>query len=376
MCLGLSVTTYAQHQPMLPSLSRSGYQQLLERAQKGDINHQLQLGSYLEYGIAVPRDLLQAEFWLRRAAEMGSPEAQLQLGMLYLQPEMGREHGNDAMRWFTRAAISGLALAEYNLALMHLRGLGTPVNRVEAERWLRKAVRHRVEAARSRLGRLLLEDADPERQREGFMLIRDSAKAGEAGGLNALAYCFESGTGTAADMKKAASLYHRAARAGSTDAMHSLGDLYSLGKGVQKDLQEAFTWDTRGCNAGDAASCWSLGYMYLDGEGVQQDLVLGYAYASVAHGNVDLLSKIATRMSQEDRNKALAEAEKWERDHVVQMSSLPRYEIRVRKLQVADPVQEGFLSEEGKQEKRNCPGNGKITKNYEYTKFRTLPSEE
>lgn len=55
---------------------------LLERASKGDIPSQVRLGIAYQYGDGVPFDAAKAELWLRRAAEFGNPQAQVQLGLL------------------------------------------------------------------------------------------------------------------------------------------------------------------------------------------------------------------------------------------------------------------------------------------------------
>lgn len=315
----------AMGQISLAPLSAGDYRHLLQNARNGNVTARTNLGVRLQYGLGVPRDLAEAEYWLRAASGMGNPEAQFQLGVLYLQPEMVAEHGQDALRWFTRAASSGLWTAEYNIGLMYLRGLGTTMNLAEAERWLRKADRHGVKLAKSALGLLFLGSLDPRRKSEGFEFLRKAAKEGDADGRDNLAYCYEFGIGTAPDLQAAVSLYRQAAKAGNPDAMHSLGLLYSSGKGVQRNPSEAFKWMKRACDAGDAPSCWGLGKMYLTGEGVAKNLVLAYTYIGVGNVNSGLLANLARLLSEEQRSGAAAETDKWEALHAMQLSSLPRY---------------------------------------------------
>jgi len=80
---------------------------------------------------------------LRRAADYGDDQAELQLGMLY---ELG--HGfpqscNQAAKWVTKAAEHGNAAAEYNLGLRYRDGDGVDANLQQAENWLRRAVAHK-----------------------------------------------------------------------------------------------------------------------------------------------------------------------------------------------------------------------------------------
>ncbi len=306
-------------------LSPTAYRHLLQQARNGDVGARTNLGIRLQYGLSVSRDLVEAEYWLHAAGGMGSPEAQFQLGLLYIQPEMVAEHGEDALRWFTRAASAGLWIAEYNIGLMYLRGLGTGVNPDEAERWLRRADRHAVKPAKARLGVFLLDSTEPKRKSEGLELLRKSAKEGDAEGLNSLAYCYEFGIGTAPDLQAAVGLYRQAAKAGDPDAMHSLGILYSSGKGVRRDLNEAFKWEKRACDLGDALSCWSVGVMYLTGEGVPKNVAFAYTFIGVANANPELLAELAPLLSEEEKSSASAETEKWDTLHAVQLSALPRY---------------------------------------------------
>jgi len=80
---------------------------------------------------------------LRRAANFGDDEAQLQLGMLY---ELGRHVPHScamAAKWVREAAQSGNPAAEYNLGIRYSEGDGVQVNLSEAEHWLRKAETHK-----------------------------------------------------------------------------------------------------------------------------------------------------------------------------------------------------------------------------------------
>ncbi len=311
-----------------PSLNSSQFDRLLDHARRGNIDDQFNVGVRYQYGFSIPRDVTQAEQWLRHAASLGNTPAQLQLGLLYLQPEMLAEHGREAMQWFIRASASGQPEAEFNLGLMYLRGLGIAANLVEAEHWLRRADRHHVKRAKAVLATLLLDSPDPQRQREGFILLRKASKDHDPDSRNALGYCYEFGIGTPPDLSAAVRLYQEAAKAGNSDAMHSLGVLYHNGKGVPLDFAESFQWSKRGCDAGDAASCWSVGALYLRGEGVPKDPVLAYSYLGRLHGNPELLAHLDPTLSPEEKSRAIAETTAWEKLHAVELSCLPLYADR------------------------------------------------
>jgi len=85
-------------------------------------------------------DGAERDAWLLKAGELGSREAQRDLGALYATGHWTGPH--DAVRaaeWYRRAADRGHAEAQYNLGFMYLLGEGVPSNSAEGLRWLRLA---------------------------------------------------------------------------------------------------------------------------------------------------------------------------------------------------------------------------------------------
>ncbi|KAJ0537387.1 putative F-box domain, tetratricopeptide-like helical domain superfamily [Helianthus annuus] len=75
----------------------------------------------------------------RRAAELGDPAGQCNLGISYLQAEP--PNVKEAVKWLYQASVGGYVRAQYQLALCLHRGIGTDQNLSEAARWyLRAAV--------------------------------------------------------------------------------------------------------------------------------------------------------------------------------------------------------------------------------------------
>ncbi|RRT74040.1 hypothetical protein B296_00005986 [Ensete ventricosum] len=64
----------------------------------------------------------EAEALYRRAAELGYPVGQCNLGVCYLEADQPKSE--EAVKWFYRAAESGYASAQYNLALCLHKGRG------------------------------------------------------------------------------------------------------------------------------------------------------------------------------------------------------------------------------------------------------------
>lgn len=72
-----------------------------------------------------------------KAAELGNPSAQCNLGISYLQVEP--PNTEQALKWLYKASISGNVRAQYQLALSLHRGSGSNRNMDEAVKWYLKA---------------------------------------------------------------------------------------------------------------------------------------------------------------------------------------------------------------------------------------------
>ncbi|CAI9092989.1 OLC1v1028383C2 [Oldenlandia corymbosa var. corymbosa] len=73
----------------------------------------------------------------RKAAELGDPAGQCNLGLSYLQADP--PFYNEALKWLYKASLSGHVRAQYQLALCLHQGRGLPKNLREAARWYQQA---------------------------------------------------------------------------------------------------------------------------------------------------------------------------------------------------------------------------------------------
>ena len=74
-----------------------------------------------------------------KAAELGLPAAQLNLGLLYLGHDGIKKNNAEAYRWISKAAQSGNANAMYVLATLYQNGKGVRASDVDALTWYQKA---------------------------------------------------------------------------------------------------------------------------------------------------------------------------------------------------------------------------------------------
>jgi TPR repeat protein len=324
ICIVLLWTTSALAQvTSFRPLSQPDVSKLLNKAKTGNTESQLRLGMAYQYGLGVSADPKTAEYWLKTAAGFGDPAAQTQLGVLYLQPGFEASRAQ-AVRWFMRAAGSGFAQAEHNLGLIYTLGWGVQADREQAIHWYRRAAQHGLDGSKANLGALLANSPNPADQKEGFELVSADAKTGRAEAENVLGYCYEYGVGTKVDLAKAVEWYKRAVDKGDVLSMYNLGNLYWKGSGVEQNFVEAFRLYSQACEGGERSACVAVSDSYLRGEGVGRNYATGYQYALMAGADPKRIRTIEQYISDEDRNRAAREAERWKQAHAIQLSASPR----------------------------------------------------
>ena len=85
--------------------------------------------------IGVPKNLVEAVKWYRKAAENGHAQAQYVLGKSYHAGEGVPKDQVEAFKWWRKAAEQGHATSRFNVGVMCFLGDGTPQDFSEAARW-------------------------------------------------------------------------------------------------------------------------------------------------------------------------------------------------------------------------------------------------
>jgi len=194
--LACSALALAAQAPSVDSALRA-------KAVAGDAHAQL----IVSQAYAQASDYAQAAVWLRRSADQGLAEAQLQLGLLYDHGDGVPQDYAQAAGWYRKAALQNSADAEYNLGVLYERGEGVPQDYAQA--------------------------AD---------LYRRAATQGLASAQFNLALLYDNGQGVERDFTQAASWYRKAAEQGVSRAQYNLGSMYAGGQGVPRDLVESYYW--------------------------------------------------------------------------------------------------------------------------------------
>lgn len=108
-------------------------------ADLGSAQAQYYLGGMYENGRRVLQDYGRAAQWYRQAANQGHVKAQVTLGFMYESGRGVRQDYTRAMAWYRKAADQGFAMAQFNIGTMYENGRGVPKDDALAEQWYRKA---------------------------------------------------------------------------------------------------------------------------------------------------------------------------------------------------------------------------------------------
>lgn len=112
-------------------------ERLLERALQGDAEAQYDMAKNLETGrIGLRKDLVQAEYWYRKAAEQGDPFAQAGVAILYQFGKGVKADLVEACMWYTLASAGSKGGDHESIADMldDITRLMTPEQLTEARK--------------------------------------------------------------------------------------------------------------------------------------------------------------------------------------------------------------------------------------------------
>jgi TPR repeat protein len=186
---------------------REVFAQTKAKAEKGDIEAEIQLATCYANGVGVTRSRVKAAKWHRQAAEAGSARGQYLLGLDYTEGFGVVMDADEAFGWYLKAAQQGLVEAQVSLGRCYVEGEGVSANPVEGVRWLRKAAEQEPPQGKYELGK-----------------------------------CYFEGRGVTQDPVEGLKWVLRAAEGGYGLAQARVGLCYVTGEAVAKDLVAAYKW--------------------------------------------------------------------------------------------------------------------------------------
>jgi len=108
-------------------------------ADLGSAQAQYYLGGMYETGRRVLRDYKRAAQWYRQAAVQGHVKAQVTLGYMYESGRGVRQDYGKAISWYRKAADQGFAMAQFNIGTLYENGQGVAKDEGVATQWYSKA---------------------------------------------------------------------------------------------------------------------------------------------------------------------------------------------------------------------------------------------
>jgi len=104
-------------------------------AEQGNAEAQINLGIMYVEGLGVEQDDSKAVKWFRKSAEQGNAEAQGLLGTLYENGLGVPQDYTEALKWYRKAAEQGNADSQREIGYLYAKGQGTRKNFIEAFAW-------------------------------------------------------------------------------------------------------------------------------------------------------------------------------------------------------------------------------------------------
>lgn len=234
-------------------------QQCFERAAAlGVPQAQYQLGAQLLERGGDANAMQQAQRWFEAAAAQGHREAQCALGLMYLDGRAGARDVQTAVDWLTRAAKQGDPKAQWNLGSLSVTGnAALPRDVAAALRWCHRAAEQGFAAGQATLGALY---ARMERWTEAQDWLEKAAAQDDPEALYNLALLAMQSKLQGISQEHALTYLARAAQQGVVAAQARLGMAYATGEGAALDPIEAHKWFLLASRQGDPAAAANLAH--------------------------------------------------------------------------------------------------------------------
>lgn len=250
------------------ALTDKDYSGALKRYQEAskDVSEQVQaaalnrLGELYDRGLGVKQDWARSFDLYQKAAILGNPYAEANLGNA-LFFGLGTERDlQEALRWALKGAEGDVPMALNQVAWQYRMGMGVAADAAEGRRRYQRSAELGDITGESQLG-WMYAHVQPLDYRLAMTWYRKAADQNDATAENNIAYLYESGLGVAQDYGQAAAWYQKAAAQDYPRAQFHLGNLYALGHGVAQDAAKAQELMKKAAQGGDEeASRWLMSH--------------------------------------------------------------------------------------------------------------------
>ena len=192
---------------------------------EGEIECVNALAYCYDEGYGVNKDEKKALELYTKAASVGYPKAQRNLGIFYQE----RNREDLAFIWFKQAALSGIEDCIWKVAVRYEEGLGTTKDINKAIEWYKKSIEHKNPYSAIRIANIYEEQQQIEQVIYWYKIAADLGLA--------RAQCYYGFCMYQKEIYNEAVKYFKlAANQGYQEAIAHLGYCYIYGKGVDKDI--------------------------------------------------------------------------------------------------------------------------------------------
>lgn len=290
----LGLACREQHQGKLVSECLDWF----EQAAKGEhAEAQLVLGQWYATQRGADED---AVMWLEKAADLGNRDAQYQLGLRYEQGKGVAKRPDLAQRWYDKAAAqqqpdallwqakqaapvnafaayqgaanAGSAEAELWLGMAYLAGEQVKADPALGRYWLELAAGHGNHEAQYQLS--LQQTAPGDR----IQLLTQAAQGGVTKAWFELAQLQQE----QGELEQARASYGKAAQQGHTRAQYAYGEMLRLGQGGQEDYALALKQYRLAAMKNNRMAQYRMGALREEGLGAPRNRIHAYAWLSLA----------------------------------------------------------------------------------------------
>ncbi len=258
----------------------SSFDDLVARAEDGDAEAQFQLGEFYDSQAGVTFDEI-AE-WYMKAANRNHAQAQLALGLLYLECMPDEDYREQAQYWLEKAVQNGC-----QDAVKVLSELGPTDEYTDNSDLLVEAEEGNPEA-QFELGSMMYFGIGlNQRPSEGLSLIQMAAVAGHPDAQVLLGYAHLFGKNVDRNEAEAFKWLWLSAQQNNAEAFYYLAACYSEGWGVARNEEQAAAYLLKSAEMGDARAQYHLSRFYYEGIGLPANSEQAEAWcrAAASQGN-------------------------------------------------------------------------------------------
>lgn len=282
---------------------------LLPAAQHGDPNAQFQMGDLFMTGRGVARDPAAAAAWYRAAAQQGHAVAAGNLGVLYANGWGVPQSDAEAVDWFQKAANAGDSGGENNLGSMYIAGRGVGQSDALGAKWLSSAAQLGVPEAQYALGTLYANGRGvPRDDAQALKWLKAAVSQGYAPAQLVLGRMYVAGAGVARDYAGAMRIFRSV---DTPEAWYQMGLMYQQGLGAAASEAEAAVWWLKAAQRGLTEAQLAIGRLYQDRDPVEAYSWFALAAATGDKESAAAMNSLAPRLTAQQLSEAQQRALAW-----------------------------------------------------------------